>query len=130
MTAHFPFGGRGQAPGRRQAARVRLALPAKVILITGHQPCQLDDLSQTGAQISMERLAPPIGGDVVLMVNGVEAFGTVVWRQGNSFGLCFDEPMPMDDVVKLRGLNDHFQTLQQQQVLRRAQDFVQGRKIF
>eukprot|EP01042_Synura_sphagnicola_P032637 gene32637-41971_t len=43
---------RVQVPGRRQAARVRLALPAKVILVTGHQPCQLDDLSQTGAKIT------------------------------------------------------------------------------
>jgi hypothetical protein len=109
---------------------VRLALPGKIILITGHQSCQLDDLSQTGAQISVDRTPPPIGDDVDLMVNGIEAFGSVVWRHGNSFGVCFEDPLPLDDVVKLRGLHDHFQTLEQQQVRRRAQEFVQGRKIF
>ena len=59
------------------------------------------------AVIRVEKLTPIIGAEI----GGV------------------DLSMPMDDVVKLRGLNDHFQTLQQQQVLRRAHDFVQGRKI-
>lgn len=109
---------------------MRLALPAKVILITGHQPCQLEDLSQTGAHISVDRGAPPIGDGVVLMINGVEAFGSVVWRRGNEFGMCFEDPLSMDDVVGLRSLHDHFQTLEQQRTRRRAQEFVQGRKIF
>jgi hypothetical protein len=109
---------------------LRLALPGKVILVTGHQPCHLDDLSQTGARITVDRDAPPLGDDAVLMVLGVEAFGTVVWRHSNSFGLCFDEPVALDDVIRLRGCHDHFQTIEQEKQLRRARDFVQGRKIF
>ena len=127
---HFHFGARAQVPGRRQAARVRLALPAKVILVTGHQPCQLDDLSQTGAKITVDQIPPPLGDDAVLMVNGVEAFGTVIWRRGNSFGLCFEDAMPMADVVRLRGFNDHQQALEQQNRLRHAREFVQGRKVY
>ena len=123
--------GRANAPsGRRQAARVRLALPGKVILITGHEACQLDDLSQTGACVTVGGDPPPLGDDVVLMVQGVEAFGTVVWRRGGSFGVAFDALLPKDDVIRLRAVHDHFQTLEQEQNRRRAREFVQGRRVF
>jgi len=109
---------------------VRLALPGKVILITGHEPCQLDDLSQTGACVTIARDAPPIDDSAVLMVSGVEAFGTVVWRRGTQFGLCFDEPVDKAEVVRLRAIHDHFQSLEADSQRRQARDFVQGRRVF
>jgi len=118
------------SPGRRAAARVRLALTGKVILVTGHEPCQLEDLSQSGACLTVGGMAPPIGDDAVLMVNGVEAFGTVVWRRGTSFGMQFEQQMALDDVVRLRGVHDHYQMLEHQEQRRRASDFVQGRRIY
>jgi hypothetical protein len=126
----FHFGQQNGPAGRRQAARVRLALPGKVITITGHEPCQLDDLSQTGACITLAGAAPPLGDDVVMMVQGAEAFGTVVWRRGSSFGLAFDEPLAKSEVVRLRAVHDHFQALEHEQNLRRARDFVQGRRFY
>jgi len=115
--------------GRRQAARVRLALPGKIILVTGHQPCQLDDLSQSGACVTVAGTPPPVGDDLVLLVNGVEAFGTVVWRRDSSFGLSFEQQMAIDDVVRLRAFHDHYQMLEQQERRRNARDFVQGRRV-
>lgn len=132
-THHFNF---GPAPwpagtaGRRRAARVRLALPGKVILITGHQPCRMDDLSQTGACLTVGGVAPRVGDDVVLTVQGVEAFGTVIWRQGASFGVRFDAPLRKDEVVRLRAVHDHFQSLEKEQNRCRAREFVQGRRFF
>ena len=120
----------GQRPGRREAARVRLALPAKVILVTGHEHCQLDDLSETGARITLGREAPPAGHSAVLMVDGIEAFGAVVWRRGGQFGLCFDQPMPKSDVIRLRTLHDFHESLEHENSRRRARDFVQGRRVF
>jgi hypothetical protein len=125
----FQFGQIAGSAGRRNAARVRLALPGKVILITGHESCRLDDLSQTGACLTVAGPAPPIGDDAVLMVNGVEAFGTVVWRRGASFGLCFEQRMAIGDVVHLRAFHDHFQNLEEQRQRRNARDFVQGRRV-
>lgn len=134
MTMHrFSFGPAASplAPaGRRQAARVRLALPGKVILITGQEPCLLDDLSQTGACVTVGGMAPPAGDDVVLMVQGVEAFGSVVWRRDTRFGVLFEEPLAKDDVVRLRAIHDHFQMLELEQNRLRARDFVQGRRFF
>jgi len=120
----------GRPAGRRQVPRLRLALPGKVILITGHERCQLDDLSQTGGCITLAGAAPPIGGDAVLVVQGIEAFGSVVWRGGSRFGLVFDQRLAKDDVIRLRAIHDHFQTLEQEQSRRRARDFVQGRRVF
>ena len=126
----FNFGQGAAAAGRRQAARVRLALPGHVVLVTGHEPCQLEDLSQTGACVTMAGTVPAVGDDALLKVQGVEAFGSVVWRRGASFGLLFDALLPKDDVIRLRAVHDHFQTLEIEQNRRRARDFVHGRRFF
>ncbi|WP_428332244.1 PilZ domain-containing protein [Novosphingobium sp.] len=125
----IPFVHQSRGAGRRQAARVRLALPGKVILVSGHEPCLVDDLSLTGASVSIGRDAPPIGDSAVLMVNGIEAFGTVVWHSGVHFGLCFEEPVTRDDLVRLRGIHDHFTAIEMDRQRRNARDFVQGRPV-
>jgi len=110
---------------------VRLALPGKVILVTGHEPCMLDDLSLTGASVTMVRDPPPVGADAVLMVSGVEAFGTVVWRHGTHFGLQFDVAVTNEDVVRLRTIHDQFTVIEVERQRRNARDFVQGgRRVF
>lgn len=126
----FNFGSFGQTPGRRQAARVRLALPGKVVLLTGYEHCLLNDLSQTGARVTVGEIAPAVGNSAILMVDGVEAFGAVVWRSGGQFGLSFDQPMPKADVIRLRTLHDYYESLEQQGLRRRARDFVQGRRVY
>ena len=129
-TPLTPPGQTGFSAGRRTAARVRLSLPGKVILVTGHDHCQLDDLSQTGACITVGGPAPQIGNSVVMMVQGVEGFGSVVWRRNSCFGMMFDEPIAKKDVVLLRAIHDHFQSLEIEQNRRRAREFVQGRRFF
>jgi hypothetical protein len=115
--------------GRRQAARLRLALPGTVVLVTEHAQCQLDDISQTGASLTIDAAAPPLGRSAMLIVNAVEAFGTVVWRRGPRFGLRFDDPLPKTDVIALRAAHDHFESLDQQRRRRQAQAFVTGRRL-
>ena len=101
----------------------------KVILVSGHEPCLVDDLSLTGASVSIGRDAPPIGDSAVLMVNGIEAFGTVVWHSGVHFGLCFEDPVTRDDLVRVRGIHDHFTAIEMDRQRRNARDFVQGRPV-
>jgi hypothetical protein len=123
-------GPHGRPPGRRQVPRVRLALPGQVILVTGHEPGMLDDLSQSGGCVTLGGPAPPIGAGVVLMVQGVEAFGSVVWRSGSRFGMVFEAHLAKDDVVRLRTVHDRFQEMEQEQNRRRAREYVQGRRFF
>lgn len=109
---------------------MRLGLPGRVILITGHEPCQLENLSRTGARISLAHDAPAVGDSAVLMIEGIEAFGEVVWRRGTAFGLLFEEPVAEADVVRLRAIHDHFESLELESRRRRAREFVSGRRVF
>lgn len=130
MSSSFHFGQVGHSPGRRKAARVRLALPGRVILVTGHESCRLENLSRTGARVCVADDGPAVGDSAVLIVEGLETFGTVVWRRGNVFGLHFEDPVPERDVVRLRAIFDHYESLDLESRRRRARDFVQGRRVF
>lgn len=129
-SSSFHFGQVGQSPGRRKAARVRLGLPGRVIFVTGHESCRLENLSRTGARITVAYDAPAVCDSAVIMVEGLEAFGAVVWRRGTTFGLHFEEPVPEREVVRLRAIFDHYESLDLENRRRRARDFVQGRRVF
>lgn len=113
--------------GKRAASRVRLHLPARVDLLTGTQKCFLEDLSVTGAAIIPQNKLPRTGDSVVLICNPVDAFGVVVWVRHGRFGVMFDEPLPLDQVVALRHFADDFADAEKQRLIEQARDWVQGR---
>ncbi len=112
--------------GRRAAARVRLCIPAQVMLLQGLENCLLDDLSQAGARVTIAARLPGIGAGVVLKAKGLDAFGTVIWAQGARFGLAFEELLPLPDVVNARHFADAHAEYQAAQHARNARLFVQG----
>ncbi|WP_421849035.1 PilZ domain-containing protein [Novosphingobium sp.] len=95
-----------QITGRRSKPRVRLHIPAHVILLQGLVSCQLDDLSQAGARVTIAGKLPGFGAGVVLQTNRLDVFGTVVWSQGACFGIAFEEPLPLHEVVNERHFAD------------------------
>lgn len=92
--------------GRRAIPRVRLYIPAKVLMIHGLENCLLDDLSQAGASVTLAGHLPRPGASVVLTARDLDAFGAVVWSQGARFGLVFEEHLPLQAVVNLRHFAD------------------------
>ena len=114
--------------GRRAEARVRLGIPATLILLDGHHRCRLDDLSCTGARVSLAR-APSPGASGVLVVDGVEAFGMVVWSSADRCGFSFEDRVPTDNVVRLRHFADNFAENERKVLERNAREFVQGRRL-
>lgn len=112
--------------GRRAMPRVRLYIPAQVLLLQGLEKCLLDDLSQSGARVTMAGRVPMPGAGVVLKAKGLDVFGTVVWSQGARFGIAFEEPLPLHDVVNVRHFADGFQQYETAQHRRNARNFVQG----
>jgi len=109
MAQHaIPFTGHGRGAGRRLTARVRLALHGEIVVGRGHEPCLLDNLSLTGASLTIGNHAPSVGETVVLIVHGIEAFGSVIWRKGPHFGLQFDAAVARDDVIRLRIIHAQF----------------------
>lgn len=127
-----PFGraGTGESaipPGRRSDARVRLHLPARLILLTGTQHCILEDLSVTGAAIIPQEALPAIGASAILQCEHVEAFGQVRWARYGRCGLMFEEKLPLAQVVSLRHLADHYEAAQRERHKQSARDWVQGK---
>ncbi|MCY1672404.1 PilZ domain-containing protein [Novosphingobium sp. SL115] len=117
----------GTLTGKRAAARVRLHLPARVELLTGTQKCFLEDLSVSGAAIIPRDRLPRIGDSVVVICNPIDAFGVVVWARHGRFGVSFDEPLPMTQVIALRHVADDFADSERERFREEARAWVQGR---
>lgn len=107
--------------------RVRLYIPATVLLLHGKENCLLDDLSQAGARVTIAARLPSVGAGVVLKANGLDAFGNVVWAQGARFGIVFEEPLPLHEVVNVRHFADAHADHERALLRRNARKFVQGR---
>ncbi|MDF8332498.1 PilZ domain-containing protein [Novosphingobium sp. HBC54] len=114
--------------GRRKAARVRLGIPCTVILLSGNHSCLLEDLSQTGARVATAGALPAAGADAVLLINGIETFGAIRWARNQRFGIKFDEPLALNQVVAIRDFADDYARHEQEQQLRNAREYVLGRR--
>jgi hypothetical protein len=86
-------------------ARLRLAMPATLLLLTGTYRATLLDLSRSGARIALD---PPvkIGSEAVMQVPGLEAFGTVIWQDDGYAGLRFDRMVSEERMLALRNFAD------------------------
>lgn len=90
----------------------------------------LDDLSQTGARITLPDRMPRPGSGAVLMFESSEFFGTVKWVSGQRFGLEFEEAVPLPMVVTIRHLADAYAEHERSVSQNNARNFVQGRPHF
>lgn len=70
---------------------------------------------------------PRPGAGVVLQIQDLDAFGTVVWVSGQRFGLRFDEVVPLPSVVAIRHYADWYDEHEKRLSRRNARSFVQGR---
>ncbi|MBB3861426.1 hypothetical protein GGQ88_002710 [Novosphingobium hassiacum] len=113
-------------PGRRSNARVRLHIPARLILLSGVQHCILEDLSVTGAAIIPQETLPPVGTSGILQCNGVEAFGNIQWSRYGRCGIMFDEPLPLANVIALRHVADAYEDNERERFRDSARAWVQG----
>lgn len=86
----------------------------------------LIDLSTTGARLLAENL-PKAGTEAVLRWDKYEAFGEIVWVEGVHCGVSFFDPIPEQDVLATRELNDAARLPQDRELLRQAaRHWVEG----
>lgn len=117
------------AVGRRAAPRLRLAIPVQLILTRATENCVLLDLSRCGARIG---LAAPLAPDVCLYlkVASLEVFAEVVRRDlgegGGINGLAFDEPLPDEDVLKVRHFAETFEQRERDNLRDQVRRWVGG----
>ena len=102
--------GKCKGGGRRRAARQQLPLTVVSRTRTRTQHGVLVDLSGTGARLRGSDL-PQANEDVFLSIEGIHAYGVVIWSRLGFCGIAFDSPLPpgsmqalQQKVAKARGL--------------------------
>lgn len=111
--------------GRRAAARLRLALPAKLVTICETRTCVVSNLSQTGAQIGLERPLA-LGDAAFLQCGGIDQFGTIVRCRRGVNALHFEAPLTHDQVLAIRDFADNSDALERQSLRQMARDWIAG----
>ena len=93
------FGKRVDVPGgHRRKVRNQIMLPVAMSTRQRSHTVDLLDLSDTGAKLQGEQL-PELGTEVLVRTGALEAFGTVVWREGGTCGICFDVELSPEAVA-------------------------------
>ncbi len=98
--------------GRRAAARLRLAIPARFVSIYSTQNCILLDISRTGARLALASpLAESQSGFVAFA--HFELFGSIVradhGADGGANALSFDDPITEANVLDVRRFAEGFE---------------------
>jgi len=83
--------------GSRHFNRLRLGVPASLVLTHESRSCLIDDISSTGARIRIER---PLAERQTLFLafHELKLFATVMWVRGADCGLRFDQPLDLEDM--------------------------------
>lgn len=118
-------GFRERIVGRRANARLRLHVPAELVLTDGQTRCLLDDISRTGAQVTVPRTVFR-GSDAVLRCGALECFGEIVWVSGNHCGLLFDRPLTHEMVLAMRSASHILAEAEADARQRAAREWVMG----
>lgn len=111
--------------GRRGMARLRLTMPASLVLLTGTQRCTLLDLSRSGARIVLDTPVKP-GSEAVLQAPGLECFGTLVWQRDGRAGLRFDRMVSEERMVAMRDFADHQEDRTAELMRQSVQEWISG----
>ena len=114
--------------GRRREGRLRVELRARLITHEGVFPCALADIAYNGARIYLPGCALRSGRDAILVWEQFEAFGDVVWNNGDFLALRFEEPLVRSVLLGTRQAEDARSLPLQRQLTREAaQAFVNAR---
>lgn len=115
--------------GRRAAARMRLAVPAKFVSICETQDCVLIDVSRTGARVALARPLA-VGQSGYLALAKMELFGAIV-RSERGEGMAinamaFDEPICREEVLRIRSFAESFELRQSHALREQVRRWVSG----
>jgi hypothetical protein len=108
------FGTRRVQVGRRNDSRLNVQADARLETVARSKVVRLNDISRGGASITCD---VPLrrGVDVFLHWGEIHAFATVVWLNGDTCGLKFDEPLSEAELRVARSLSGDNFSLEQAQ---------------
>ncbi len=114
--------------GRRTAARLRVYIPGKLILLGSIYNCALEDISQTGARV-MCVAAIGTGETGVLQCMKLDVLCKVVRADKNQFGLHFEEDVSAEDIQEMRRQNDIYRRNDAQEMRVFAKQWATGQHV-
>lgn len=88
---------------RRRHRRVGAAQHLILISVANRIDGVMQDLSQSGARVSLREEPPRRGRDVLLRWGSQEIFGQVVWTSGMEAGVAFHKPISPEELVETVG---------------------------
>lgn len=86
--------------GTPRSPRRKVVFSGTIETMANKVAVAVKNVSCTGAMVEGEDL-PPQGRDVILHMEGLELFCSVVWADGDRRGLHFDEELPQAQVLEL-----------------------------
>jgi hypothetical protein len=109
--------------GRREVSRAGLYVPASFRQLEGKFDCLLEDISQTGAKITLPHAAKQRSSGIITC-GPLDAFCTVIWSAQNKCGLRFDELVPLETVLELRSYAETYPARDRHNFERAAEEWL------
>jgi len=96
----------GSGPtGRRSAARLRVYIPGRLIMLGGSHRCWREDISQTGARVICQAgISEDETG--ILQSMKIDVLCKIVRAGHGRFGLQFEEDVSAEAIKEMRRQND------------------------
>ncbi len=111
--------------GRRNAPRLRLSLPARLVSVERTHQCILMNLSRTGAQIAiLESLRE--GEGAVLKCGKIDQFVIVSRGEFGLNALTFEEELSDEMVLHIRRYHENFEERERRALVETARKWVSG----
>jgi hypothetical protein len=110
---------------RRNDARARLKLPARLVLLYGSCSCTVADISRKGACVVTD-YSLKVGDHGVLQRHGLDHFFMVHWVRDDRCGLSFDEVVPKETILRLRQLAENLESDAKEQLREFGREWVEG----
>ena len=83
--------------GQRTFNRLRLGLPASMMLTHERGPCTLENVSSTGACVRYDKNLPK-GSTAILCFHLLRIYSVVMWSRDGLIGLRFESPLELEDM--------------------------------
>jgi hypothetical protein len=93
--------GKSRGGGRRSSERAAAPLLAIITTLLRSHSAVVVNVSTSGARLSGSDL-PAMGDGLVINIDGVQAFGTVVWSDQGEAGIEFDPALSVDEEMLLQ----------------------------
>ena len=111
----------------RRAERLRVLLPGKLTIIDGHYDCAIENVSQTGARLIAD-VPLKISQQGILQCYPLDELFAVVWTDGKTAGIKFDEEVALGSIRALRWHNDRFRQRHDEHLQEIVQDWATGKR--